>query len=64
MFSFSYSIEFYFFELFQAWEKAIEVCKELQIQYEQSFEYDHLSSLLVNQKILFNHLYFRCSLFS
>ena len=37
------------FNFFKAWEKAIEVCKELQIQYEQSFEYDNLSSLLVRQ---------------
>ncbi|CAF4936042.1 unnamed protein product, partial [Rotaria magnacalcarata] len=28
-----------------AWEKSIEVCKELQIQYEQSFEYVNLSAL-------------------
>ncbi|CAF0752403.1 unnamed protein product [Rotaria sp. Silwood1] len=39
-----------------AWEKAIEVCKELQIQYEQSFEYDNLSSLLLNQSRLYVHI--------
>ncbi|CAF1392432.1 unnamed protein product [Adineta ricciae] len=39
-----------------AWEKAIDVCKELQIQYEQSFEYDNLSSLLLNQARLYVHI--------
>lgn len=49
----SYSFHSFLIEIFlQAWEKAIEVCKDLQIQYEQSFEYDHLSSLLVGENRL------------
>ncbi|CAF3676261.1 unnamed protein product [Rotaria socialis] len=39
-----------------AWEKSIEVCKELQIQYEQSFEYANLSALLLNQSRLYVHI--------
>lgn len=57
------SFSFFYLKIFKAWEKAIEVCKELQIQYEQSFEYDNLSSLLVKSiEILFNIHFSRCFL--
>lgn len=54
IYSFIYN---YYSKTFQAWEKAIEVCKELQVQYEQSFEYDNLSALLVKINEVFLVIY-------
>lgn len=43
-------LRIFFSSIFQAWEKAIELCKELQVQHEESFEFENLASILVKKE--------------
>lgn len=44
------------YSIFQAWEKGIELCKVLSLQYElELFDYNKLSDLLVSKFIYLYH---------